>query len=125
MEIRSRHEYVAQVRCLEGGSCRILLRDEKAPERRHIGLNGGLIDGDGVARIDEPLGLTRQEYDVVPDDTDAYVMEIIIRKEGNVAFFFRQRVTFIAAAAGVEYLPATFYGIIDGTCIARDEAIER
>jgi hypothetical protein len=42
----------------------------------------------------------------VPDDADADVMKVIVRKRCNVPLLFRQRVAFIAATLGVEKLPA-------------------
>jgi hypothetical protein len=86
VEIWARHQHVAQIGCLEGGDGRLFLGDEKAAKRGHIGLNGSLIDGKRIAGIDELLGLAGLWRDVVPDDADADVMKIIIRK--NVASRF-------------------------------------
>ena len=124
MKVGPRHEHVAQVRCLEGGDIGLLLRDEKSAERRHVRLNGGAIDGRRIARVDEPLGLTRQRDDVVSDDADADVVKVVVREVGDVPLVFRQGVALVAAATGVEELPAALGGVIDGVRVAGDEVIE-
>src|ERR1700724_2083408 len=78
-----------------------------------------------MAGVDEFLGLTRQGDDVVPEDADADVVKVIVRKGCYIPLLFRQRVAFIAPAFRVEYLPAAFCRIVDGILIARNEVIER
>ena len=78
-----------------------------------------------MAGADEFLGLTRQGDDVVPEDADADVVKVIVRKGCCIPLLFRQRVAFIAPAFRVEYLPAAFCRIIDGILIVRNEVIER
>jgi len=49
----------------------------------------------------------REGDDVMPDDTYADVVEVIIGKIRDVPLLLRQRMTLVAAAAGVEEFSAT------------------
>ena len=84
MKVRPGHQHISDVRRLERGNVLLLLGDEKAAQRRHVGLNGGAIDGRRIARLDELLGLARQRDDVVPDNADADVMKIVVREDRDV-----------------------------------------
>ena len=124
VKIRPRQQYVAQTRCLEGGDIGLLLGDQKAAKGGHVCLNGGAIDGLGITRVDQLLGLTRQCDDIVSDDADADVVKVIVREGCDVPLLFRQRVAFIAATLGVEKLPAALRRIVDGIPIACNEVIK-
>ena len=78
----------------------------------------------GIARLDELLGLSRQRDDIVPDDADADVMKVIVRKQCDVSLGLRQRMAFIAAGTGVEEIPAAHGRIIDSVLVTGDEAIK-
>ena len=70
VKVRSRHQYVAQVRRLEGGDIELFLGDEKAAQRGHIRLNSRPIDGARVSRFYELLGMPSEGNHIVPDDAD-------------------------------------------------------
>src|SRR5260370_13998524 len=112
------------VRRLEVGNTLLLLGDEKAPQRRHVRLNGGAMDGRRIARLDELLGLARQRDDVVSDNTDADVMKIVVSEDRDVPLGIRQRMTFIAAGLSVEECPTGLGGVVNGVLVAGDEVIE-
>ena len=59
---------------------RLFLGDQKAAKGGHVCLNGGAIDGLGITRVDQLLGLTRQCDDIVSDDADADVVKVIVRE---------------------------------------------
>jgi hypothetical protein len=61
----------------------------------------------------------------VSDDADADIVKVIVRKGCDVSLLFRERVTFIATALGIEELPAAPCGIVDGLLFARDKVVER
>jgi hypothetical protein len=99
--------------------------DQKAAKGRHVRPNGGAIDRLEMAGADEFFGLARQGDDVMPEDADADVVKVIVRKGCDVPLLFTQRMAFIAPAFRVEKLPAAFCRIIDGILLARNEVIER
>src|SRR5579862_2832848 len=123
VKIGSGHEYVAQPWGLERGGIGLLLRDEEATERRHVGLNRRTIDGGRITRVDELFGPARQRDDVVADDADADVVKVVVHEERGVPLFLRQRVALVVAATGVEEIPAALGGLV-GVRVASDEVIE-
>src|SRR5262249_54280347 len=124
VKVGPRHEHVAEARCLERGDVGLLLRDEESTECRHVGLDCCSVNSARIVRVDELYGLPRQRDDVVADDTDADVMKVVVHEERDIPLVLRQRVTLVAAAAGVEELPAALGRVIDGVPVAGDEVIE-
>jgi hypothetical protein len=110
VKIRSGHQHVAYVRRLERSRRHSDGHVSARPLSHHQEGN----DSGGIARLDELLGLSRQRDDIVPDDTDADVVKVVIREEGDVPLGFRQRVTFIATRLAVKELPAVLGRFVDG-----------
>jgi CheY-like chemotaxis protein len=125
VKVWSRHQNIADVRCLEGGDVSLFLGDQKAAKCREVRSNGGLIDCLCVARVNELLGLTRQGDDILSDNADADVVKVIVGKGRDVPLLFRERVAFVAAGLGVEQLPAALCRFVDGISIAPNEVVER
>jgi len=71
------------------------------------------------------LCLPRQRGDMMPEDSDADVMELVIGEDGYISLIFRQSVAQVAPGLGVEQLPTTFGRIVDGVWVSRDEIVER
>ena len=67
VKVRGRHQYIANIRCLNGGDVGLLLGDQTAAKRREIRYDSGLIDRLCATRVDELLGLTCQGDDIVSD----------------------------------------------------------
>ncbi len=67
----------------------------------------------------------RQRDHVVPDDPNADVVKVVVAEVGDVPLGLGQRMAFVAAAMGVEKLPAAFGRIVNGVLVTSDEMIER
>jgi len=125
VKVRPSHQHVAYVRCLEGGSVLLLLGDEKAAQRWHVGLDRGAIDCRRISGLDELLGLARQRDDFVLDSEGADVVKVVIYKIGDVPLRIGQRMTFVAARLVVEELLATLGRSVNRVLVAGDKVIER
>ena len=70
------------------------------------------------------LGLPRQRGYVMPEDTDANVVKVVIHEEGYVPLIVRQSMAEVATGFGIEQFPTAFGRVADGVCLSRDEMIE-
>src|SRR5262249_57020056 len=89
-----------------------------------VRLNGGTIDGCRIAGVDRLLGLASQRHDIVPDDTDADIVKVVVGKIRDISLLFSQCVALVAAATCVKKLPTALGGVIDGVPVAGDKVIE-
>src|SRR5262249_11807140 len=89
-----------------------------------VRLNGGTIDGCRIAGVDRLLGLASQRHDIMPDDTDADIVKVVVGKIRDISLLFSQCVALVAAATCVKKLPTALGGVIDGVPAAGKKVLE-
>src|SRR5271163_3236193 len=108
VEVRPGHEDISQTRRLERGDITLLFRNEEAPEDRHLARDRRGVDGRQMSLRQLALSLLRQGGYVMPKDSDANVVNIVIHEEGYIRLIVRQCMAEVAAGLGVEQFPTAF-----------------
>src|SRR5712671_7155772 len=62
---------------------------------------------------------------MVPEDSDADVMKIIISEDGYISLVLRQSMAQVAGGLGIEQFPTAFGRAADGVCVSSNEMVER
>src|ERR1700730_2038207 len=125
VEVRSGDQDVPQARRLERCDVGLLLGDEKAAQRAHVGPDRRPVHVGRVAGIDELLRLPRERDHMMADDEDADVVEVVVLEVGQIGRLVGERVALVAARPIVEEHPPTLGGVVDRSSVAGEEAVER
>src|SRR5437588_707621 len=125
VEVRCRHQHVAQARRLERGGVRLFARDEEAAEHRELRPDRRAVDRLERAGRELPLGRAPGAGDIVGKDADADVVIVEVGEVSRVALALAWRMALVAARLGIEALPAALRRVVDGIRLAGGEAIER
>src|SRR5882724_875899 len=125
VEVRSGDQDVPQARRLERRDVGLLLGDEKAAQRAHVGPDRRPVHIGRVAGIDQLLRLPRERDHVMADDEDADVVEVVVLEVGQIGRLVGKRVALVAAGPIVEERPPALGGVVDRSLVAGEEAVER
>ena len=80
MKVGPGHENISQARCLERRDITLLPRHEEASEDRHLARDRGGIDIRQMSLRQLALCLLRQGGYVMPEDADANVVKIVMKR---------------------------------------------
>ena len=108
VEVRPGHEDISQARRLERRDILLLPRHEKAPEHRQIAVIAAVSIAGQMSLRQLALGPLRQRGYVMPEDSDANVVKIVIHEEGCIPLIVRQSMAEIATGLGIEQFPTAF-----------------
>src|SRR5262249_34273487 len=124
VEVGSGHENISQAGRLERRDISLLSRNEEAPEDRHFARDRRGVDRRKMSLRQLALGLLCQRGYVMPQDSDANVMKIVIDEERRVRLIVGQSMAEEATGLGVEQLPPAFGRVADGVGVSADEMVE-
>src|SRR2546430_3029676 len=102
----------------------LLFRNEEAPEDRYLARDRRGIDSRQMSLRQLALGLLRQGRYVMPEDSNANVVKIVVHKEGCIPLILRQSMAEMAPGFSIEQFPTAFGRIADSVCLSCDEMVE-